>query len=82
MTTAISPNPDPYDAALRALRDCGVIRVRIGAVPRGYRMLQAGGLASAKAGPDGTADVRLKDDGIRLARDLPPTPGGYKESTR
>lgn len=49
--------------ALRALRDCHVIRVTLGQVPLGYRLLQREGLILATrvaCHPD-KADVRLRD---------------------
>jgi hypothetical protein len=56
--------------ALRSLRDCGVIRVAVGRVSRGYRILQKDGHLSAKAGRlgSGVADCRLTDAGSDLAR--------------
>jgi hypothetical protein len=59
--------------ALRALRNCGVIRVTLSKVPLGYRLLQKDGFLRAKGAPEqaggtGYADCRLTDDGHRLAR--------------
>jgi hypothetical protein len=67
----------PADLALRALRDCGVVRVRLGAVPTGYRQLQAAGHLSARgkpieAGGTGYALCRLSPSGEQLARQLKP----------
>ena len=48
--------------ALRALNDCTVVRVTLGKVPLGYRLLQREGLVRAtrvEGFPD-KADVRLK----------------------
>lgn len=53
--------------ALRSLRDCGVIRVTIGHVPRGYRILQKDGSIRATRVPGEQADCRLTDEGVRLA---------------
>lgn len=50
------------DLALKALTDCAVVRVTLGKVPLGYRLLQKEGLVRAvrvKGEPD-KADVRLK----------------------
>lgn len=58
-------------SALRAMRNCGVIRVQIGAVPRGYRILQRDGHCTAKRAPiEGMADCRLTDEGRQLAARL------------
>lgn len=48
--------------ALRALNDCGVIRVTLGKVPLGYRLLQQEGMVIAKPveGEPDKADCRLK----------------------
>jgi len=57
--------------ALRALRNCGVIRVTIGAVPRGYRILQKDGLIYTRAAEHGAkADCRLNEAGHEAARGL------------
>lgn len=50
------------DRCRRALGCFGVIRVTLGKVPLGYRILQREGLISAKAvpGQPDKADVRLK----------------------
>ena len=50
------------DAALRALEDCTVVRVTLGKVPLGYKLLQLEGAVSARRvpGQPGKADVRLK----------------------
>lgn len=74
----------PLDLALRALVDCRVIRVRLGAVPIGYQLLQRQGHLSAKgkpiaAGGTGYAICRLTPSGEQLARKLKPwreTSGG------
>jgi hypothetical protein len=49
-------------AALLALRHCGVIRVTLGQVPLGYRLLQQERLITARRAPDdpNKADVRLR----------------------
>lgn len=57
----------PAIAAMRALRDCGTIRVTIGHVPVGYRRLQAQGLVTARAAGKGKADVRLNGRGAAIA---------------
>lgn len=52
------------DLALRALKDCAVVRVTLGQVPLGYRLLQREGLVRAtrvKDAPD-KADVRLREN--------------------
>lgn len=59
--------------ALRALRDCGVIRVRMGRVPRVYQELQRRGAITARAAVRGEAyagapiDLRLNETGKMLA---------------
>jgi hypothetical protein len=52
--------------ALRALRDCVIIRVTIGQVPLGYRLLQREGLVRATRVVDNPdkADVRLTPAGL------------------
>lgn len=49
--------------ARKALEHCHVIRVTLGQVPLGYRLLQKAGLVSAKRVPGhpDKADVRLKE---------------------
>jgi hypothetical protein len=51
------------DLARRALQDCGVVRVTLGQVPLGYRLLQRDGEVTAKRvpGQPDKADVRLKE---------------------
>lgn len=51
------------DLARRALEDCHVVRVTLGQVPLGYRLLQREGLVSARRVPGhpDKADVRLKE---------------------
>lgn len=50
------------DLALKALETCTVIRVTLGQVPLGYRLLQKEGLVRAVRAKDdpNKADVRLK----------------------
>lgn len=52
------------DNARKALEHCGVIRVTLGQVPLGYRLLQREGAVSARRVPGlpDKADVRLKED--------------------
>ena len=68
----------PLDLALRALRDMGVIRVRLGAVPPGYQQLQKRGAISAKRAGEQHADIRLNDAGRALAAQLKP----WRETSR
>lgn len=67
----------PMQRALRALRDCGVIRVKLGSVPFAYRDLQKLNAISAKSAGEGLANVRLNDYGHILARQLPRFPGDW-----
>ena len=60
------------DLALRALRDCGVIRVRLGRVPRGYQQLQRDGAIRARRVGETHADIRLNKAGLALAAQLKP----------
>lgn len=76
---ATIPNPNPRDGALRALRDCAVIRVRLGNVMPGYQQLQREGLLSARRFADtALVNISLNDKGKAQAALLPPTPGGKK----
>lgn len=58
---------DTRASALKALRDCGVIRVTRGKVPAGYIALQRDGLLYARAAKDqpGKVDCRLREDVLR-----------------
>lgn len=65
----------PEQRALRALRDCGVIRVRLGHVPPPYIALQRSKAVTAKRIGDHFANVKLSDYGQTLAKALPRFPG-------
>lgn len=57
--------------ALRSLRNCGVIRVTMGEVPLGYRLLaQEQAVRATKTRNPNKADCRLTDLGRDLARKL------------
>jgi molybdate-binding protein len=58
--------------ALRALRDCGVVRVTLGKVPHGYQMLQVQGLVTARRVENGQADIGLNGRGVAAASMLKP----------
>ncbi len=62
----------PDGRALLVLRDCGVIRVRLGRVPLGYQRLQQEKAVTAKRAAPGYADIRLNDHGRALAAQLKP----------
>jgi hypothetical protein len=55
--------------ALRALQNCGVIRVKIGKVPRGYQLLarEKRVRASRVPGDADRADCRLTETGLQMA---------------
>jgi len=63
---------EPRDMAMRALRDCGCIRVRLGSVPRGYQQLQREGLLRSRRAGDQHAHLSLNDLGRELAREIIP----------
>jgi len=62
----------PTDLALRALRDCGCIRVELGKVPPAYQALQRQGMVSAKRAGETHAHIRLSIAGHALAAQLKP----------
>jgi len=63
---------EPRDMAMRALRDCGCIRVRLGAVPRGHQLLQREGLLRSRRVRETHADIWLNDAGLAQAAQLKP----------
>lgn len=63
---------DPMAMALRALRDCGCISVRLGQVPPGFQRLQREGALRARRSGAVHAHLWLSDHGAALAAMLKP----------
>lgn len=63
---------DPIAMALRALRDCGCVRVELGRVPSGFQRLQREGALRARRAAPNHAHLSLSDHGAALAAMLKP----------